>query len=34
MVGIGQQFFINKYWSPRADKKLRDRSKSKEARDK
>jgi YidC/Oxa1 family membrane protein insertase len=34
MVGIGQQFFINKYWSPRADSKVRDRSKAKEPRDK
>ena len=34
VVGIGQQFFINKYWSPQADAKLRARSKPKEARDK
>src|SRR5439155_17422750 len=27
LVGIGQQFFINNYWSPRTDSKIRARSK-------
>ena len=34
LVGIGQQFFINKYWSTRSDSTLRARSKLKEPRDK
>ena len=33
VIGIGQQVFINKYWSPRTEAKLGARSKSKEARD-
>jgi YidC/Oxa1 family membrane protein insertase len=32
VVGIGQQIFINKYWSPRAEAKLKARSKPGEAR--
>ena len=34
VIGIGQQVFINKYWSPRTETKLESRSKSKESRDK
>jgi YidC/Oxa1 family membrane protein insertase len=34
VVGIGQQVFINKYWSPHAESKLQARSRSKEAGDK
>ena len=33
MVGIGQQVFINKYWSPRSEAKLQAQSKPKEAAD-
>lgn len=31
LVGIGQQIFINKYWSPRADAKVQLRSRAKES---
>jgi YidC/Oxa1 family membrane protein insertase len=31
VIGIGQQIFINKYWSPHAEAKLGTRAKPKEA---
>jgi YidC/Oxa1 family membrane protein insertase len=33
VIGIGQQFFINKYWSPQAEAKLRARPKPNEQRE-
>jgi YidC/Oxa1 family membrane protein insertase len=34
VLGIGQQVFINKYWSPHAEAKLQARAKTKQIRDK